>query len=112
MLNESVYSNFEKTFSLFLMRCNQLNIVAHDKTNAFKDLRRLMRGVCKGPINPLLYKKFGVSNQTYCNSSMWSLTLSNRNGDLLYLDSANYPYFKHWILNIKTAPTLNIWKWL
>lgn len=112
MINEFIYAKFEKTFSLFLMRCVQSEIVSHHKTNTFKDLRRLMRSICKGPVNPLLYKRFGVSNQTYFSSSAWSLTLSNRNNDSLYLDDSNYPYFKHWVNNIKTAPTLNIWKWL
>lgn len=108
MLNDYLYPEFERTFSYFLMGCNGPAIVAHDKTNAFKDLRRLMRGVRKGPINTLRYKLFSVTDQLYLNSNAWTLVLSNKNNDILRLDETNYPYFKHWILNIKTASTLNI----
>lgn len=110
MINESIYNDFERTFSLFIIGCNPPNTVAQDRTIAFKDLRRLMRGLRKGPINSLLYKKFSVINQNYYNADLFQLTLVNKNNSMIFLDNTNYIYFKHWIENIKLATTLNYWK--
>lgn len=110
MLLDEQYDEYDKTFSLFLMGCTPVNTIVHTRTVAFKDLKRLMRGICKGPINPRLYSKFGVADQNYFSSNCYDITLRNQKGDLLLINNITYPYFKHWLLNIESSKVLHYWR--
>lgn len=110
MLQNTQVDEYDKLFSLFLIGCNPVNTVAHTRTIAFKDLRRLMRGICKGPINPRLYGKFSIADQNYFSPNCYNISLRNQRGDLILIDNAIYPYFKNWIFNIESSKILHYWR--
>lgn len=107
-IDPALYQQFERVFSSFLIGCNPIKVVAHHRTNAYKDMRRLVRAIRQGPINPSLYKNFHVSTAMYFNPDYFQLTITNKSGLFLTLDNSNYPYLKYWVEHIETAETFTL----
>lgn len=111
-INKELSDRFEGVFSSFLIGCNPVSTKSHHLTDAFKDMRRLVKGASKGPINPERYKKFSVVDVVFFSKDMFSFRLVNKSNLSLYIESSNIHYLKHWCENIKDSPTLNTRKLL
>ena len=96
-------------YSEFLIGCNPPNVIAHDRTNAFKEMRRLVRGLRKGPINPTRYKCFSVITLYYITSDFFQISIVNKKGATVVIDNLNYPSLKTWVENIKDDTLLKLY---